>query len=65
MTTNERTHDSVSTGYIQDDRVYVVYNKDTDNEYTASALVSDVESNPDDYLFTPYIEYVNLFNKHE
>jgi len=60
MTNAKRTHDVVSTGYIKDDRVYVVYNKDTDKEYITSALLDDVVSNPDEYIYTPYIDFVDL-----
>lgn len=46
--------------YADDERMYAVYNEDTPDEYVTSINIHDILDDPDNYLYTPYIEFANL-----
>jgi len=46
--------------YADDEYAYCVY----EDGYETFALLDDIKSEPDRYMFTPYVEFVELFEKH-
>lgn len=39
---------------------HAVYNLGEKDQYIAYQLIEDVQRSPDDYLFTPYIEFIDI-----
>lgn len=46
--------------FTDDELMYAVYYKDEADEYVTSVKISDVKSNLDAYIYTPYIEFIDL-----
>ena len=39
--------------------IYIIYDKDTPEEYSTSASIAHVKAAPDNYLFTPYVDFLS------
>lgn len=44
--------------FADSEKVYAVYNLGTAEEYTAEAVINKIKSNPSEYIYTPYIEFI-------
>ena len=58
-----RTQDNVKRDvHIFADNLYIyaVYDNNTPDEWVTTAEIELVKENPEDYLFTPYIEFLHL-----
>lgn len=47
--------------FLDDTEIHAVYHLGEPNEYCATELVSKIKQNPDAYLFTPYLEFVDFY----
>jgi len=45
-------------GFKDDEQIYVVYQKGTEYEWFSQIKIQDIVNNPDSYLFTPYISFL-------
>jgi len=39
--------------------MFIVYCLDTKSEYSTSVPLTRIQEDPDNYLFTPYVEFIN------
>jgi len=47
--------------FSDDETIYAVYNRGTEHEHIASENIAKILDEPDSFIYTPYIEFVNLF----
>lgn len=55
--TVDNVHRTVDV-FADSEKVYAVYNLGTAEEYTAEAVINKIKSNPSEYIYTPYIEFI-------
>jgi len=39
--------------------MFIVYDLDTNHEYSTSAPLIRIQEDPDNYLFTPYVDFID------
>lgn len=44
-----------------DSEIHAVYFIGQADEYCATELISKIKQNPDEYLYTPYLEFIDIF----
>lgn len=47
--------------FSDDSEIHAVYFLGETDEYCATELVSKIKQNPDEYLYTPYLEFVDFY----
>jgi hypothetical protein len=48
--------------FTDGDKIFIVYDLYSEDEYVVSEYITKVQDNPDDYLWTPFIEFVHIEN---
>ena len=57
-TTTDNCHRNVDV-YAKNNMFLAVYDKGLDTEVISEESIQNVQMNPDDFIYTPYIEFVN------
>lgn len=45
--------------FADHEKMYAIYNLGRSNEYIAEELINKVKANPDEYIYTPYVEFAD------